>query len=72
MSNGRLRVSGTLSRGRRGLNLTTEQGELWVIETDQNIDHLIGGRILAEGIHEGLDRLRADWVGTATENTNPK
>lgn len=67
-----MRVSGTLSRGRRGLNLTTEQGELWVLEADQDIDHLIGGRVLAEGIPEGLDRLRADWVGIATENTNPE
>jgi len=67
-----MRVSGTLSRGRRGLNLTTEQGEIWVLEADQDVDHLIGGWVLVEGIPKGLDRLRADWVGIPTENANPE
>jgi len=52
------------------LNLTTEQGDLWVLEADQDIDHLIGAWVLAEGVSEGLDRLRADWVGIPSENAN--
>lgn len=54
-----------LSRGRRGLILTTEDCDLWVVETDDDITRLIGRRVVVEGAATGLDRLKADWVGAA-------
>lgn len=60
-----MRVSGKLSRGRRGLILTTDDNELWVIDTDDDVARLIGHRVRVEGAAAGLDRLKADWIGTA-------
>lgn len=59
----RKRVSGMLDRGRRGLVLTTNENEIWVIETDEDLAQLIGKRVTVEGAPGGLDRLIADWVG---------
>ena len=65
MSGSRKRVSGVLSRGPRGLILTTDDSELWVIETDEDTTRLVGKRAVIEGTAAGLDRLRADWIGAA-------
>lgn len=65
MNGSRKRVSGTLSRGSRGLILTTDDSELWVIDTDDDVAGLLGQRVVAEGALAGLDRLKADWVGEA-------
>lgn len=67
MRSGRIRVSGMLSRGRRGLILTTKKDELWVIESDDSADHLVGSTVIVEGTVAGIDRLRADWIGSAGE-----
>jgi len=58
-------MSGTLSRGRRGLVLTTDDSELWVIDTDDDVAWLLGQRVTVEGAAAGLDRLKADWIGAA-------
>ena len=63
MSGSRKRVSGMLSRGRRGLILTTDDSELWVIDTDDEVGQLIGQRVIVEGAAGGFDRLKADWIG---------
>lgn len=63
MNASRKRASGMLRRGRRGLILTTNDSELWVIEPDDDVTQLIGRRVTAEGTPAGLDRLKADWVG---------
>lgn len=63
VSRNRKRVTGTLDRGRRGMILTTDDGELWVIDTDDDVAHLAGHRVMVEGTTSGLDRLRADWIG---------
>lgn len=65
MSGSRKRVSGLLSRGRRGLFLMTDDSELWVIDTDEDVTRLLGQRVVLEGAPIGLDRLRADWIGFA-------
>lgn len=54
-----------LSRGKRGLILTTDDSELWVIDTDDDVARLLGQRVVVEGVPTGLDRLRVDWVGEA-------
>jgi hypothetical protein len=43
--------------------LTTDDGRLWVIDTDDDVAHLAGHRVMVEGTTSGLDRLRADWIG---------
>lgn len=65
MNSSRKRVSGTLSNGRRGLILTTDESEVWVIDTEDDAGQLLGRRVVVEGAHAGLDRLRADWIGAA-------
>lgn len=65
VSGSRKRVSGMLGCGRRGLILTTDDSELWVVDTDDDVARLIGRRVMVEGTAAGLDRLRADWIGAA-------
>jgi hypothetical protein len=62
---GRVRASGILDRGARGLLLTTADAKLWVIECDLQIEPLIGHNVTVEGMIIGFDRLRADWIGLA-------
>ena len=64
VSGSRKRVSGRLGRGRRGLILTTDDGELWVVDTDDDVAQLLGHRVIVEGAVAGLDRLKAEWIGT--------
>jgi len=63
VSSGRIRVSGMLSRGRRGMILTTKSEEVWIVESEEVTDDLIGSKVTVEGVVAGLDRLRADWIG---------
>ncbi|NML94014.1 DUF5818 domain-containing protein [Novosphingobium olei] len=59
----RIRVSGILSIGSRGLMLTTPENQIWIIETDDLRDASSGQSVVVEGTVAGLDRLRADWIG---------
>lgn len=63
VSSGRIRVSGMLSRGRRGMILTTKSDEVWIVESKEVTDDLIGSNVTVEGVVAGMDRLRADWIG---------
>jgi hypothetical protein len=63
--NRRKRVSGVLSHGRRGLNILTDAGDLWVLDRDDIDPDLIGHRVTAEGTLAGLDRLSVEWIGEA-------
>jgi len=60
-----MRVSGKLSRGRRGLILKTSDHELWVLDTVEDVEHLLEQNVVAEGLLAGLDRLKVDWIGIA-------
>lgn len=62
-----MRVSGVLGQGGRGLHLTTDEGELWVLELDDFDSELVGRRVTVEGSLVGFDRLQLDWIG-ATED----
>lgn len=67
MNSGRIRVSGRLSRGRRGLILTTKDDQLWIVESEHNADDLVGSAVIIDGIVAGMDRLRVDWIGAAPQ-----
>lgn len=43
--------------------LTTKSDEVWIVESEQVTDHLIGSNVIVEGVVAGMDRLRADWIG---------
>jgi hypothetical protein len=43
--------------------LTTKAGEVWIIESEDPADDLVGSTVVAEGTLVGIDRLRADWIG---------
>lgn len=60
MSGIRKRLSGMLGRGSRGLVLTTDVGDIWIIDTDDEVADLIGHLVVVEGGAAGLDRLKAD------------
>ena len=59
----RKRISGVLSLGARGLNITTEAGDLWVINRDDIDPDLLGRRVTVEGIQAGYDRITVEWLG---------
>lgn len=40
---------------------------LWIIESDESADRLVGNKVTVEGNIVGLDRLRADWIGSAAD-----
>ena len=63
MSTERQRIAGILDRAKRGLILTTDQHEVWVIEVEEDVDQLIGSKVTVDGVIRGIDRLRADWIG---------
>lgn len=66
MNSGRIRVSGMLSRGRRGMILTTKSDEVWIVESEEVTDDLIGSNVIVEGVVAGMDRRRADWIGAGS------
>lgn len=43
--------------------LTTKSDEVWIVESEEGADHLIGSQVIVEGVVAGIDRLRADWIG---------
>lgn len=59
----RRRVSGVLNHASRGPSITTDAGDLWVLESDDVDPDLAGRRVTAEGTATGFDRLRVDWIG---------
>ena len=65
MSGSRKRVVGILSQGQRGLILTTNEDEVWILERDESGDDLVGSKVIVEGVVTGFDRLRVDWIGSA-------
>ena len=69
VSSSRIRVSGMLSRGRRGIILTTKADEVWIVESEEVADDLIGSRVIIEGVVAGMDRLRADWIGADSHSS---
>lgn len=45
--------------------LTTKDDDVWIVESEETADDLIGSAVVVEGIVSGIDRLRADWIGLA-------
>lgn len=62
-SNRRIRVSGVLNDGGRGLNILTDAGDIWVIDREHLDPDLIGQRVTVEGVQTGYDRLNVEWIG---------
>jgi hypothetical protein len=63
LSNQRVRISGKLTRARRGLLLTAEDGAVWVVDTDELDETLVDNSVTVDGTTSGVDRLKADWIG---------
>ncbi|WP_265557418.1 DUF5818 domain-containing protein [Qipengyuania sp. YIM B01966] len=63
MSAGRIRISGILSRGSRGMFLTTTDEVVWIIESEEPECEFVGSAVIVEGVVTSRDRLRADWIG---------
>jgi Protein of unknown function (DUF5818) len=65
LSGGRKRISGILTKGARNLILTTDKGDVWIIDSVDVDALLIGHQVKIEGVTTGTDRLSADWIGPA-------
>lgn len=65
LSGVRKRLSGQHSQGARSLILTTDEGEVWIIDAADVDALLVGQRVKLEGVATGPDRIRADWIGEA-------
>jgi Protein of unknown function (DUF5818) len=52
------------------LILQTDDG-LWIIDGCESGDNFLGDKVTVEGDIVGLDRLRADWVGSARDRFRP-
>lgn len=63
MSTERQRIAGILDRAKRGLILTTDLHEVWVIEAEEDVEQLIGSKVTVDCVITGIDRVRADWIG---------
>lgn len=70
MNQSRLRIAGTLDQSGRGPIITSDDGTVWVLEYEDAIDPLLGQIVAVEGTVVGFDRLKADWIGLATEETD--
>lgn len=63
VNSGRIRVSGMLSCGRRGMILTTKDNYVWIVESEDPVSQLAGSTVIVDGVVAGVDRLKADWIG---------
>jgi Protein of unknown function (DUF5818) len=63
LSGVRKRVSGQLTQGARSLILTTDEGDVWIVDAADIESSLIGRQVKLEGIATGSDRICADWIG---------
>ncbi len=45
--------------------LTTKDDDVWIVESEETADDLIGSAVIVEGVVAGVDRLRSDWIGLA-------
>jgi hypothetical protein len=63
VSTDRIRLSGHLGLGNRGLVLNTKDEALWIVESEELVDQLLGTEVIVEGTVVGLDRVKADWIG---------
>lgn len=49
--------------------LSTNDDEVWIIESEESVDGLIGMDVIVDGTVVGLDRLKADWIGVSSIGT---
>lgn len=68
LSGSRKRVVGILRHGQRGLILTTNEDEVWILERDESGDDLVGSKVIVEGVVTGFDRLRIDWISALSDD----
>jgi hypothetical protein len=61
----RYRLEGLLDFSARGWVLRMDDGGIWVLDTDSNVERHIGGRVTIEGVRSGFDRVDVDWIGEA-------
>lgn len=66
----RKRISGMLIQGARNLILTTDKGDVWIIDAVDAVALLIGHQVKIEGVATGTDRLCADWIGASQRDNS--
>ena len=49
--------------------LTTNDDEVWIIESEEPVDGWVGMDVIVDGTVVGLDRLKADWIGVSSTGT---
>ena len=46
--------------------LTTNDDQVWIIESEESVDGLVGTDVIVDGTVVGLARLKADWIGVSS------
>lgn len=67
MNSNRMRITGRLQQTARGAAIVTDAGDYWVLDECEPDPDLLGNEVIAEGVVSGFDRIRAEWIGSATE-----
>jgi hypothetical protein len=57
------RLTGLLRTSPRGPILETGEGEIWRLDTEDDLASMIGHEVIAEGTVQGVDRLALLWIG---------
>jgi hypothetical protein len=52
-----------LTKGARSLLLTTSDEQIWIVETLDVDQSLVGKNVIVDGIPTAADRIQADWIG---------
>jgi hypothetical protein len=52
-----------LTKGARSLLLTTSDEHIWIVETLDVDQSLVGKNVIVDGIPTAADRIQADWIG---------
>ena len=65
MKSNRKRITGRLDQTPRGYAIIAETGDHWVLEEYEPNSELMGTVVTVEGVVTGLDRMRAEWMGSA-------
>ena len=69
ITNGRSRrLTGLLTKRRRGYVLTCENGDVWIITLAEGIHAPRSDRVLLEGVQTGQNLMTVDWIADVIPN----
>jgi hypothetical protein len=52
-----------LTKGARSFLLTTSDEHIWIVDTLDFDQSLVGKNVIVDGVPTAKDRIQADWIG---------